>query len=349
MIDALLHEDVAVLLRHHRDGQQAHEDDSHGGQHGPALPGIADHDAERVAERGGDQQNRQQLEEIRQRRRVLERVRGIDVEEAAAVGAELLDGDLRGDGTDRDDLLGQRGLRRLHHRGLRGRTERLHDPLGDEDEREGEGERQQDVDGRAREIDPEVADGGGRASRERTDKRHQDRHARRRRQEVLHGQRGHLREIAHRALAAVPLPVRVGGEAHRGVERGIRRDRTEPLRVERQHALQALQRVDDQHAGRVEEQHRRGVRLPAHLLRGPHPGQAVDQPLEPAEHPLEPERPARVDGGHEGAQRLDEREQHDQVQRDLEDPAGRHEKSSGFSSASTRYTSSPTDTTPPTI
>ena len=53
--------------------------------------------AERVAERGGDQQDRQEhLEEVRERRRVLERMRRVHVEEAAAVRAELLDRDLRG-------------------------------------------------------------------------------------------------------------------------------------------------------------------------------------------------------------------------------------------------------------
>ena len=39
----------------------------------------------------------EQLDEVRERRRVLERHRGVDVEEAAAVGAELLDDLLRGD------------------------------------------------------------------------------------------------------------------------------------------------------------------------------------------------------------------------------------------------------------
>ena len=49
--------------------------------------------------------------EIRQRRRVLEGVRRVGVEEAAAIGAEHLDGDLRGDRAYGDGLLGafQRG------------------------------------------------------------------------------------------------------------------------------------------------------------------------------------------------------------------------------------------------
>ena len=61
----------------------------------------------------------------------------------------------------------------------------------------------------------------------------------------------HLRRVAHRRLAAVALPVRVGGEAHGGVERRVGVDGAEALRVQRQHALEALQRVDGQEAERA--------------------------------------------------------------------------------------------------
>jgi len=44
--------------------------------------------------------------QFRDRRGVLEGVRRVRVEEAAAVGAQLLDGLLRGDGTERDRLGG---------------------------------------------------------------------------------------------------------------------------------------------------------------------------------------------------------------------------------------------------
>ena len=46
-----------------------------------------------------------------------------------------------------------------------------------------------------------------------------DRQADRGRHEVLHGQPDHLGEVAHRGLAGVVLPVGVGDEADRGVER----------------------------------------------------------------------------------------------------------------------------------
>src|SRR5258705_12101404 len=96
-------------------------------------------------------------------------MRRVHVEEAAAVGPELLDRDLRRGRPYRDDLLGQLGLlgrglplrvehglavlvddrlvvlARLHD-GRRGvRLERLHDTLRDEDQRRDEGGWQEDV------------------------------------------------------------------------------------------------------------------------------------------------------------------------------------------------------------
>ena len=52
-------------------------------------------------------------DEVRERGRVLERMRGIGVEEAAAIGAEHLDRDLRGDRADCDGLLGAFQRRRV--------------------------------------------------------------------------------------------------------------------------------------------------------------------------------------------------------------------------------------------
>ena len=53
----------------------------------------------------------------------------------------------------------------------------------------------------------------------------------------------HLREMTHRRLAAVVLPIGVCDEAHRRIERQIGRNGIEALRIERQHILQTLQRV----------------------------------------------------------------------------------------------------------
>ena len=100
-----------------------------------------------------DQQDREHLEEVRQPRRVLERDRRVRVVEAAAVRAELLDRLLRGDRAARDRL-------RARPAACRGRVsvERLRHALPDQDHREHDRERQQDVDDRAVEVAPEVAE-----------------------------------------------------------------------------------------------------------------------------------------------------------------------------------------------
>ena len=56
------------------------------------------------------------------------------------------------------------------------------------------------------------------AAREAADEGHEHCHAGGGRDEVLDGQAQHLCQVAHRALAAVALPVRVGDEADGGVE-----------------------------------------------------------------------------------------------------------------------------------
>ena len=155
----------------------------HRREHRPALARVADHPAERVAQRRRDEQDREHLEEVRERRRVLERMRGVGVEEAAAVGAELLDRHLRGDRAHRQRLrlsvvtfsitglpcgvLDRVAVR--HRSSAAGRSsaaaasrpctpEVLHHALADEQQREHDRQRQQDVERDAREVDPEVAD-----------------------------------------------------------------------------------------------------------------------------------------------------------------------------------------------
>src|SRR6266581_37112 len=59
------------------------------------------------------------------------------------------------------------------------------------------------------------------------------------------------------------------------------------LGVQRKASLQALERVDDEHPCRVEEQHGDGVRLPSHLFSWAHASHPVGQSFEPAERPVE--------------------------------------------------------------
>ena len=77
-------------------GEDADEpEDGHRGEDGPAVFGRADHLAEGDGEAGGDEEDGEHLEEVRERCGVLEGMRAVGVEEAAAVGAQHLDGFLR--------------------------------------------------------------------------------------------------------------------------------------------------------------------------------------------------------------------------------------------------------------
>ena len=172
-------------------------------------------------------------------------MRGIGVEEAAAVGAEHLDRDLRGDRPDGDGLLGALERGRIDIG-----AERLRNALPDQEQRVDDADRQQDVERAARDIDPEIADGPHRRARKAADQRHRQHDAGRGRQEVLVRQAEHLHEIGQRAFAAVVLPVGVGDEAHRRVEGEIRRDRGLLRRIERQHGLKPHQGVEDEQVRR---------------------------------------------------------------------------------------------------
>jgi hypothetical protein len=84
-----------AALRVHQHQRQHHEQECHRGQ--MAQPWRrSPTSTETEAQRGRDQEDGQHLQEVGQRRRVLIRVRRVGVEEAAAVGAEHLDGFLRG-------------------------------------------------------------------------------------------------------------------------------------------------------------------------------------------------------------------------------------------------------------
>ena len=88
------------------DGDADEEQDAHGGEDRPALALVADHAAEDVGQRGADREDQHDLDQVGERRRVLEGMRGVGVEEAAAIGAEHLDGLLGGDRALGDRLLG---------------------------------------------------------------------------------------------------------------------------------------------------------------------------------------------------------------------------------------------------
>ena len=214
--------------------------------------------------------------------RILIRVGGIDVEEAAAVGAELLDRNLTGDRALRQGLLGafERG-------GIDIGAEVLRHAERDQHQREHDGEREQHVKRRARQVDPEIADGGSLAAREGPCDGDSDGKAGGSGDEVLHRQSGHLAEIGERAFAAVALPVGVGDERGRRVEGQVRAHGVEPLRVQRQDMLEAQDRVEQDEAGGVENQQGHGVGEPILLAFGIDAGERVEASLDRTQDGIE--------------------------------------------------------------
>src|SRR6266508_3876105 len=151
-----VHARVAVRLEEHGRQRHAEPDHGHDGEDRPPLPAIANHPSEREGQGERDDQDAPGLDEVVERRGVLERVRRVHVEEPAAVGAQLLDGDLArrraaGDQLGRTLQCGHRGVT----------VEVLDHALAHEPEREQERHRQQDPHHGSGEVDPEVAERRG--------------------------------------------------------------------------------------------------------------------------------------------------------------------------------------------
>ena len=85
---------VAVGLGHPADHDAGEEHRGHRAPYGPAVALVFDHAAEVVGERARDREDREHLEKVGERRRIFERMGGVGVGVAAAVGAEHLDCDL---------------------------------------------------------------------------------------------------------------------------------------------------------------------------------------------------------------------------------------------------------------
>ena len=62
----------------------------------------------------------------------------------------------------------------------------------------------------------------------------------------------HLHQVGHGAFATVVLPIGVGDEADRRIQRQILRDRALVRRIERQHRLQPHQHIEDQKTAEME-------------------------------------------------------------------------------------------------
>ena len=119
---------------------------------------VTDHAAEHIGERGAKGEDRDGLEEVRKCGRVFEGVSGVGIEEAAAVGAKHLDGDLRGHRANGDGLLSA-----FQRRSIDVSAQGLRHSLPDEEQGKWNADGQEDVERAAGDIDPEIADGLGHA------------------------------------------------------------------------------------------------------------------------------------------------------------------------------------------
>ena len=183
-------------------------------------------------------------------------------------------------------------------------------------------DRQQDVERAAGDIDPEIADRLGRGAGEAADERDRQHDAGRRRQEVLVRQAEHLREVGHRALAAVVLPVGVGDEADRRVERQIGRHRRLLGRIERQHGLEAHQRVENEKAADMEQQHGDRVGQPVLLALLVDAAGPVDRRFDRPQHRRQECALAVEDARHVAAEHRRDRDDDRAIEQNL-NPANR--------------------------
>ena len=103
------------------------------------------------------------------------------------------------------------------------------------------------------------------------------------RYEIMPSKARHLRQIAHRRLAAVRLPVGIRGKARRGIEREVRGHRSKILRIQRQDMLQAFDAVGHQQCDRAEHEHRQSILLPVLVLLRINAAKLVEQPLNRSE------------------------------------------------------------------
>ena len=141
-----------------------------------ALAAVADHRPERPGEADRDHEQQEDLEEVRERVRVLERVRGVGVEDPPPFVPSSLIASW--------EPAGASGIvywRAVHVGHVEAGLQRHHDTARDQQDRRDERERQQDADRAAGEVDPEVAEALGPVAEDAADQRDRDRQPHRRR------------------------------------------------------------------------------------------------------------------------------------------------------------------------
>ena len=132
-------------------------------------------------------------------------------------------------------------------------------------------------------------------------------------EKILHGESGHLYEMAIGCLTPIVLPVGVADETNCRVEgkvRGHRRcaagrlRRPEVQHIQGQQTLEALNHISEDESHHAEGDERRGILGPALLGTLMDAAEPVGQLLQRAQHRMEKGPLAREELGHEDAQRF---------------------------------------------
>jgi len=125
------------------------------------------------------------------------------------------------------------------------------------------------------------------------------------------------------ALAAVALPVGVGGEARGGVEGEVRCQAGEALRIERQAILVAQDEIGEQQPDEAEGQQGKRVADPALLLLRMDAADAVGEPLDGTDDPVEPGFAPDIEHLHQiKPEWLCDEQERDDIERELEPGSG---------------------------
>ena len=235
------------------DAGEDHQQDEHGGKDGLALLGVLDADTEGETTGGRDQQQAGHLDDVGEGTGVLIRMGGVHAEEAAAVGAGLLDGNLRSRGTLGQELLGDhaRALDNLavdldrvalnlgavddapaavcirlnsdgfYELSLLSRLEVGDDATGSQADAEHEVQRDEHIQDGAGEVDPEGTQTLLLDLTEAADQREHDRDTGASGNEVLHSETHELHKVGQGGLTGIGLPVGVGYEGSSRIERQV--------------------------------------------------------------------------------------------------------------------------------
>ena len=220
---------VQLHLLSDGDEEPQHQHEGHGAENGTAVGHVFHVAAQSKDHGGGDGEQSDHLQPVGEGGRVLERMCRVDAEEAAAVRAKLLDGDLRGRRAERQQL-----LLTFHTVERQIGGEALRHPLPHQHQRQDQRHWQQHVEAETHQILPEVAKVDGLLAGDTAEQGNGYGGARPCGDEVLGGQAHHLAEVGEAGLTGIGLPVGVGHKADSGVEGELPAQTRQLLRVEGQ-------------------------------------------------------------------------------------------------------------------